>query len=84
MSLASGNLFSDIRISIYQAVISALISTTILQAALQIVSYPDVWLGDFRFWTFILTIASLGVIFSIQYLEYMLNRQPLVSHVVMR
>lgn len=52
------------------AVIGALISTTFLQAALQLVNYPDVWLGDFRFWTSALTIASLGVVFSIQYLEH--------------
>jgi hypothetical protein len=55
---------------IRQAVIGALISTTVLQTAIQMVNYPDVWLGDFRFWTSILTIASLGVIFSIQYLEH--------------
>jgi ABC-type multidrug transport system fused ATPase/permease subunit len=31
---------------------------------------PDVWLGDFQFWTSISTVISLAVIFSIQYLEH--------------
>jgi ATP-binding cassette subfamily C (CFTR/MRP) protein 1 len=60
----------DIGIPIHQAVIGVLISTTVLQTALQMINYPAVWLGDFRFRTSILTIASLGVIFSIQYLKH--------------
>jgi ATP-binding cassette, subfamily C (CFTR/MRP), member 1 len=36
----------------------------------QILNYPDVWAGDFRFWTSVLTIISLGLIFWIQWLEH--------------
>jgi ATP-binding cassette subfamily C (CFTR/MRP) protein 1 len=70
VSLASCGYIFDIGIPTRQAAIGALISAMIVQTALQIVNYPDVWLGDFRFWTSILTIASLGVIFSIRYLEH--------------
>lgn len=76
MSLVSDGYFFDLGIPIHQAVIGALISTTVLQTAFQVVNYPDVWLGDFRFWTSILTITSLGVIFSIQYLEHTRLRHP--------
>ncbi|KAI9826868.1 MAG: hypothetical protein M1832_005807 [Thelocarpon impressellum] len=55
-------------------VIAALIATTALQASLQIEYYPDVWAGDFRFWTSIFTIVSLAVILSIQYLEHFRTR----------
>lgn len=41
-----------------------------VQLAFQILSYPDVWAGDFRFWTTILTILSLGFIFWVQWLEH--------------
>ncbi|KAF1947031.1 multidrug resistance-associated protein 1 [Clathrospora elynae] len=50
--------------------LGALIATTSVQAALQIEYYTDVWAGDFRFWTTILTIASLGIVFYIQYIEH--------------
>jgi hypothetical protein len=42
----------------------------VVQLAVQIISYPNVWYGDFRFWTTILTLLSMGVIFSIQWLEH--------------
>jgi ATP-binding cassette subfamily C (CFTR/MRP) protein 1 len=45
-----------------------------VQAALQIEYYKDVWAGDFRFWATILTLASLGVIFYIQYIEHWRSR----------
>ena len=47
-----------------------------MQAALQILYYPHVWAGDFRFWTSVLTIISLAVIFCIQYLEHARSRAP--------
>ncbi|ORY16179.1 multidrug resistance-associated protein 1 [Clohesyomyces aquaticus] len=50
--------------------IGALVVTSAVQAALQIEYFKGVWMGDFRFWTTILTILSLGVIFSIQYIEH--------------
>ncbi|KAK2768155.1 hypothetical protein FQN54_000007 [Arachnomyces sp. PD_36] len=57
-------------------ILSALIITTALQASLQIESYPNIWYGDFRFWTSILTLVSLGVIFAVQYYEHWRSRQP--------
>ncbi|EAT83470.2 hypothetical protein SNOG_09278 [Parastagonospora nodorum SN15] len=54
--------------------LGALIATTAVQAALQIEYYKDVWAGDFRFWTTILTLVSLGFIFFIQYVEHWRSR----------
>lgn len=55
------------------SVIAALLVTTTVQAALQIERFPD-WYGDFRFWTTILNLASLGCVFWIQYLEHARSR----------
>ncbi|KAL2856233.1 P-loop containing nucleoside triphosphate hydrolase protein [Aspergillus pseudodeflectus] len=57
------------------AVLSALLFTTALQAALQVESYTD-WFADFRFWSSVLIFASLGVIFAVQYYEHWRSRQP--------
>ncbi|KAF2115068.1 multidrug resistance-associated protein 1 [Lophiotrema nucula] len=57
-------------------VIGALIATTALQAALQIEYFKGIWAGDFRFWTTVLTIVSLCVIFYIQYAEHRRSRNP--------
>lgn len=40
------------------------------QLIIQIVSYSTIWFGDFRVWSTFLTILSLGVIFSVQWLEH--------------
>ena len=58
------------------AIIGALIITTALQACLQIEALPGIWFGDFRFWTSIISIVSLAVIGTIQYLEHWRSRQP--------
>ncbi len=58
------------------SVIAALIVTTALQASLQIEAFPDVWSGDFRFWTTILTLCSLAIIGTVQYIEHWRSRQP--------
>ncbi|PGH18265.1 hypothetical protein AJ79_00604 [Helicocarpus griseus UAMH5409] len=58
------------------SVICALILVTALQASLQVESLPKIWFGDFRFWTTIITLASLGVIFVVQYHEHWRSRQP--------
>ncbi|KAI9838425.1 MAG: hypothetical protein M1838_004608 [Thelocarpon superellum] len=58
------------------AVIGALMVSTVVQAALQIEHYPHVWAGDFRFWTSILTLVSLAVVFCVQYLEHTRSRTP--------
>jgi ATP-binding cassette subfamily C (CFTR/MRP) protein 1 len=47
-----------------------------VQLVFQILDYPDVWAGDFRFWTSVLTVVSLGVIFTIQWLEHSRLRNP--------
>ncbi|KAF1981153.1 ABC transporter family protein [Aulographum hederae CBS 113979] len=51
-------------------VLGAVIATQIVQAVLQVVNFPDVWAGDFRFWTTILTIISLVIISVIQHQEH--------------
>ncbi|PGH07414.1 hypothetical protein AJ80_07999 [Polytolypa hystricis UAMH7299] len=56
--------------------VAALIVITALQACLQIEALPGIWYGDFRFWTSILTLASLFVIFAVQYYEHWRSRQP--------
>lgn len=40
------------------------------QLIIQIVHYPTIWFGDFRVWSTFFAIVSLGVIFSIQWLEH--------------
>lgn len=57
-------------------VIGALIIITAAQAVLQTQYYPDVWLEDFRFWTNVITIVSLAVIFSVQYVEHWRSQVP--------
>ena len=57
-------------------IIGCLAVTTALQACLQIEAMPEVWIGDFRFWTSIITLVSLGVIGMVQYLEHWRSRQP--------
>lgn len=54
----------------HQALLATLVADVGLQLAFQIVSYPHIWHGDFRVWTSILTILSLLVIFSIQWVEH--------------
>ncbi|KAJ5197024.1 hypothetical protein N7449_007503 [Penicillium cf. viridicatum] len=58
------------------AVLAALIVVTALQAAIQVESDPKRFWADFRFWSSVLTIISLGVITSVQYLEHWRSRQP--------
>ena len=63
-------------ISDVQALIAAIALSVALQLAFQVLNYPEVWAGDFRFWTSVLTIISLGVIFTIQWLEHSRLRNP--------
>jgi ATP-binding cassette subfamily C (CFTR/MRP) protein 1 len=53
-----------------QALIIAIAASVVAQLIFQIINYSNVWAGDFRFWTSVLTIISLGVIFWIQWLEH--------------
>lgn len=57
-------------------VLSALILVTALQSSLEIESHPKTWLVDLRFWSSMITLASLGVIFAVQYYEHWRSRQP--------
>ncbi|KAL3463968.1 P-loop containing nucleoside triphosphate hydrolase protein [Aspergillus heterothallicus] len=57
------------------AVLSALLFTTALQAAIQAESYTN-WFADFRFWSTVLIFVSLGIIFAVQYHEHWRSRQP--------
>ena len=56
--------------------IAALILATALQACIQIDALPGIWYGDFRFWTSVITLCSLFVIGTAQYLEHWRSRQP--------
>ncbi|KAF2763770.1 ATP-binding cassette glutathione S-conjugate transporter [Teratosphaeria nubilosa] len=58
------------------AVIGLLVITTALQAALQVKRFPGIWFGDIRFWTTIVNIISLLVIFYVQYIEHWRSRVP--------
>ena len=49
---------------------------TALQASLQIEAFRGDFYADFRFWSTILLLASLGVIFAVQYYEHWRSRQP--------
>ncbi|KAK4548531.1 hypothetical protein LTR36_009441 [Oleoguttula mirabilis] len=58
------------------SVIAALVVVTVVQAALQIDRFPGIWFRDFRFWSTVLNIISLGVVFTIQYIEHWRSRVP--------
>ncbi|EMC96931.1 hypothetical protein BAUCODRAFT_433092 [Baudoinia panamericana UAMH 10762] len=59
------------------AVIAVLGAAIVAQAALQIMEYDHgIWLRDFRFWTTVVNLLSLGVIGYIQYIEHWRSRVP--------
>ncbi|PFH60916.1 hypothetical protein XA68_10114 [Ophiocordyceps unilateralis] len=53
-----------------QSLLAGLVVDVCAQLAVQIVNFPGVWFGDFRALTSVLTIFSLLVIFSIQWVEH--------------
>ncbi|KAK5127730.1 hypothetical protein LTR08_004230 [Meristemomyces frigidus] len=58
-------------------VIAALGLATVAQAAMQIDRFGgSIWFKDFRFWSTIVNLVSLGVIFSVQYIEHARSRVP--------
>ncbi|KAJ5665324.1 Metal resistance protein YCF1 [Penicillium maclennaniae] len=57
-------------------VLASLIIVTALQAALQAETQPKTFWADFRFWSSIATLGSLGVIYVVQYYEHWRSRQP--------
>lgn len=58
------------------AVLCGLLASLALQAALQVEYYRNIWFGDFRFWTTIINIVSVAVIFYVQYIEHARTRNP--------
>ena len=58
------------------SIIGALIMVTALQACLQIKALPDVWFGDFRFWTSVIILCSMIIVGAVQFLEHWRSRQP--------
>ncbi|KAJ5191465.1 Metal resistance protein YCF1 [Penicillium cinerascens] len=57
-------------------VLASLIFVTALQAALQAETQPKTFWTDFRFWSSLATLGSLGVIYVVQYYEHWRSRQP--------
>lgn len=53
-----------------QALIIAIGADFLAQLVFQVIEYQGIWAGDFRFWTSVVTIVSLGFIFWIQWLEH--------------
>ncbi|KAK4106280.1 hypothetical protein N658DRAFT_490887 [Parathielavia hyrcaniae] len=53
-----------------QTLLGLIIADVVVQLALQIISYGDIWYGDFRVYTTAATILSLLVVFTIQWLEH--------------
>jgi len=58
------------------SVIGLLALTVVTQIALQIVRFPSLWFGDFRFWTTVINLVSLAVVFYVQYIEHWRSRVP--------
>ncbi|KAJ5759824.1 Metal resistance protein YCF1 [Penicillium odoratum] len=57
-------------------VLAHLLFVTALQAAIQAETNPKNFWVDFPFWSSVLTFASLGVIYAVQYFEHWRSRQP--------
>jgi ABC-type multidrug transport system fused ATPase/permease subunit len=54
----------------FKTILGLIIADFGVQLGFQILNYPGVWYGDFRVYTTVGTIVSLGVVFSIQWLEH--------------
>ncbi|KAI0408708.1 metal resistance protein YCF1 [Xylaria palmicola] len=53
-----------------QSLLVLIAANVAVQLAIQILNFPGIWFGDFRFLTTLATLVSLGVIFTIQWLEH--------------
>ncbi|WEW56438.1 ATP-binding cassette glutathione S-conjugate transporter ycf1 [Emydomyces testavorans] len=58
------------------SVIGVIFLLVALQSSLQIETLPGIWFQDFRFWSTILLLASLALIYMVQYYEHWRSRQP--------
>lgn len=59
-----------------QALIIAIAVSVSVETAFQITHYPDIWAGDFRVWSSVVTLISLGFIYTTQWLEHDRLRNP--------
>ncbi|KAJ5536597.1 Metal resistance protein YCF1 [Penicillium frequentans] len=57
-------------------VLAHLLFVTALQTAILAETQPNSFWADFRFWSSVLTFASQGVIYAVQYFEHWRSRQP--------
>ncbi|KAJ5906784.1 Metal resistance protein YCF1 [Penicillium subrubescens] len=57
-------------------VLAGLIFVTALEPALHAETQRKTFYADFRFWSSVATLASLGVIFTVQFYEHWRSRQP--------
>ncbi|GAW21801.1 hypothetical protein ANO14919_113260 [Xylariales sp. No.14919] len=64
-----------------QSLLVLIIADIAVQLVIQILNFPGVWFGDFRFLTTLVTLISLGVIFTAQWLEH--NRSRNANGVVL-
>ncbi|KAI1501258.1 P-loop containing nucleoside triphosphate hydrolase protein [Biscogniauxia marginata] len=53
-----------------QSLLVLIIADIAAQLAIQIINFPGIWYGDFRFLTTLLTLVSLGVVFTVQWVEH--------------
>ncbi|KAI0887499.1 P-loop containing nucleoside triphosphate hydrolase protein [Annulohypoxylon maeteangense] len=60
----------DLQFWVKESLLVVIIADVAAQLGIQIISYPGIWHGDFRVLTTFLTLISLGVIFTIQWLEH--------------
>ena len=60
----------------HRSILGLLILTTIVQTVFQVIDLQGSWIKDFRFYTSMVTLASLVVIYSVQYVEHYRSRQP--------
>lgn len=58
------------------SVIALVFIDVAVQAALQVEQFAGIWLGDFRFWTTVINLISIAVVFYVQYLEHWRARVP--------
>ncbi|KPM46020.1 Metal resistance protein YCF1 [Neonectria ditissima] len=59
-----------------QTLLAVIIADIAVQLGIQIINYPSIWFGDFRVWTTALTILSMFIVFTIQWLEHSRIRYP--------
>ncbi|KAJ2994746.1 hypothetical protein NUW58_g1475 [Xylaria curta] len=53
-----------------QSLLVLIFADIAVQLAIQILNFPGIWFGDFRFLTTLATLISLGVVFTVQWLEH--------------